>query len=99
MATRTAVAPPATQQWSEAQLEGLVIDLLAGRKGVSAPDMRQQLLQKGGEMPVDSLEMLALIQRFRQSTGLRLPVKKLRSQTMRSVKAFAQFAANEATTG
>jgi hypothetical protein len=34
---------------------------------------------------------------FRQRTGLTIPKKKVRRRTMRSVAAFAEFAAREAT--
>ncbi|MGA2927144.1 MAG: hypothetical protein ABSG43_14300 [Solirubrobacteraceae bacterium] len=47
-------------------------------------------------MPVDSLDLMDILVEFRQCTGLRIPKKKLRRRDMRSVRAFAQFAAREA---
>jgi acyl carrier protein len=48
-------------------------------------------------MPVDSLDLFDVLAEFRQRTGLTIPKRKLRRDTMRSVGAFASFAAREAT--
>jgi len=46
-------------------------------------------------MPIDSLEMFDMLAEFRKHTGLKIPVKKLKKNTLRSVRAFAEFAAKE----
>ena len=47
-------------------------------------------------MPVDSLDMFDILKEFRERTGLRIPKKKVRRQTLRSVRVFAEFVAKEA---
>ena len=47
-------------------------------------------------MPVDSLDMFDILQEFRARTGLTLPVRSLKRNTLRSVGAFAEFVFNEA---
>jgi hypothetical protein len=39
--------------------------------------------------------MFDILKDFRKRTGLRIPKRKLRRQTMKSVSAFADFAAQE----
>ena len=96
MAT-TAPAPPQTD-WTEAQIADLVVDLLADLLHEDADDLRADLLDKGSGMPVDSLDLFDVLAEFRQRTGLKIPKRRLRRHTMRSVGAFAAFAASEATT-
>lgn len=95
MATTTASTPPQTG-WTETQIVDLVVDLLADLLHEDAGDLRAELLQKGGGMPVDSLDLFDVLAEFRQRTGLTIPKRKLRRHTMRSVGAFAAFAAREA---
>jgi len=97
MATATTPAPPPTD-WTEAQITDLVVDLLADLLHEDVEDLRAELLEKGSGMPVDSLDLFDILAEFRQRTGLKIPKRKLRRHTMRSVGAFAAFAAREATT-
>lgn len=92
----TAVPPPITRP-SEAQITDIVIELLAELLKKDAGDLRSELEAKGAAMPVDSLDLFDVLVEFRQRTGLTIPKKKLHRDTMRSVGAFAQFAAREAT--
>lgn len=96
MATTTTPAPPQTG-WSEAQISDLVVELIADLLHEDAGDLRAEMLEKGGGMPVDSLDLFDVLAEFRQRTGLTIPKRKLRRDTMRSVGAFASFAAREAT--
>src|SRR4051794_4470862 len=96
MAMATIPAPPQTG-WTEAQITDLVVDLLADLLHQDAGDLRDELLEKDGGMPVDSLDLFDILAEFRQRTGLKIPKRKLRRHTMRSVGAFAAFAAREAT--
>jgi acyl carrier protein len=80
-----------------AQITDLVVELLADLLHEDASDLRTELLEKGGGMPVDSLDLFDVLAEFRQRTGLKFPKRKLRRHTMRSVGAFAAFAAREAT--
>jgi acyl carrier protein len=47
-------------------------------------------------MPVDSLDIFDILAEFRTLTGLTLPKRELRQETMRSVAALAKFAADKA---
>ncbi len=87
----------AESTWTMSRIEDLVISLLAELLGTDRDDLRQELLSNGAGMPVDSLDLFDILVEFRRCTGLRIPVRKLRRQTMRSVKLFAEFAAKEAS--
>lgn len=96
MATTTTPVKPQTG-WTEAQITDLVVELLADLLHENAGDVRTDLLEKGSGMPVDSLDLFDVLAEFHQRTGLKIPKRKLRRNTMRSVGAFAAFAAREAT--
>jgi acyl carrier protein len=93
----TVLAAPAEAVWTAARIEELVIDLLAALLNEDRDHLRQRLLSEGEHMPVDSLDLFDILVEFRKRTGLRLPVRRLGRQTMRSVKLFAQFAEKEGT--
>lgn len=78
-------------------LVGVVTELLADLLHEDPVELGRRLLNGGESMPVDSLDMFDILQEFRSRTGLRIPVKKLRTQTLRSVRQFAEFAAKEGT--
>jgi acyl carrier protein len=83
-------------QWTIKEIEDLTLELLGEllRKDMDA--LRTELLAKGAAMPVDSLDMFDILKEFHQRTGLKIPKKKVRRQTLRSVRAFADFVAKEA---
>lgn len=93
--TTVTTAPMPT--WTETQITELMIELLGNLLKTDPDDLRTELLAKGAAMPVDSLDLFDVLVEFRQRTGLSIPKKKLRRRTMRSVTAFAEFAAREAT--
>lgn len=86
-------APPAIR--TVETLKDLVIELLAESLQEDPDALRARILKTGDAMPIDSLDMLDVLQEFRTRTGLRMPVRKLRHNTMRSVQAFAEFAVAE----
>ena len=85
------------RSWTKQDIEDLIIELLADEAGEDPDDLRRQLVDKGATMPVDSLAMLDILVEFRKRTGLTIHKRKLRRRTMRSVKAFSEFAAKEAS--
>jgi acyl carrier protein len=89
----TVLTPPHT--WTAAELEDLVIELLADEEGRDADELRTELEGKGGSMPVDSLKMFAILVEFRTRTGLTIPKRKLTNKVLRSVTVFADFVAKE----
>lgn len=78
------------------QITALTVELLADLLHRDPPDLRHELEGKGTLMPVDSLDMFDILQEFRTRTGLTLPVKSLKRNTLRSVGAFSEFVLNEA---
>jgi len=95
MATTT--APSRSSPWTADRIADLVLDLLADLLDEDRADVERELRDKGTAMPVDSLDLMDVLMEFRQRTGLKIPKKKLRRRDMRSVQAFAHFAAREAT--
>jgi acyl carrier protein len=83
-------------QWTIKEVEELTLELLAELLGKDATVLRAELLAKGAAMPVDSLDMFDILKEFHQRTGLKIPKKKVRRQTLRSVRAFAEFVEKEA---
>ncbi len=93
----TATSAPPTTTPTEAQIASVVIELLGGLLEKDPAELRTELEAKGAGMPVDSLDLCDILVEFRQRTGLKIPKGKLRRSTMRSVAAFAAFAAREGT--
>lgn len=77
------------------QIKSLTIELLANQLHQDPAELRRELEGKGEFMPVDSLDMFDILQEFRARTGLTLPVRSLKRNTLRSVGAFAEFVFNE----
>lgn len=74
----------------------LAVELLADLLHEEAAHLHRDLLSKGQAMPVDSLDMFDILQEFRSRTGLKLPVRSIKRNTLRSVRTFAEFVINEA---
>lgn len=91
----TATALPTT--WTEPRISELILELLGDLLDTDPADLRAELVGKGSAMPVDSLDLFDILVEFRQRTGLKIPKGKLRRRTMRSIQAFAEFAAREGT--
>jgi acyl carrier protein len=93
MAT-TATASSAT--WTSQEVEGLLVDLLAGQLGEDPLELRQRLLVEGADMPIDSLDLFDVLADFRGQTGITVRKRELGRRTMRSVRRFARFVTGEA---
>jgi acyl carrier protein len=78
--------------WTVQALKGLTLELMADLLGREVGELSRELLAKAPIMPVDSLDMFDILQEFRDRTGLKLPVREIRRDTLRSVQAFAEFA-------
>ncbi|HEX4519566.1 MAG TPA: hypothetical protein VH063_08315 [Gaiellaceae bacterium] len=83
-------------QWTKGDVEELTLELLGKLLGKTPAALRGELLAKGAAMPVDSLDMFDILKEFHERTGLTIPKKKVRRQTLRSVSVFAEFVAKEA---
>ena len=88
-------APVSTRTWSEEAVEALVLELLGRllRKDPSA--LRAELVEAGSDMPVDSLDLFDVLAEFRQRTGITIPKRQIRRRTMRSLREFSRFVAEE----
>lgn len=83
---------------TEEAVTDLVIELLGDYLHEDAGKLRTRLLTEGTSMPVDSLDLFDILSDFRKRTGISLPVRRLRRDTMRSVAAFAAFVVEVAAT-
>lgn len=93
----TTSAVDSVQPWTAVDVEELVVELLAELLEEEPVAYRRRLDSDGWLMPVDSLDLFDVLQKFRQITGLTLPVRRLRRRTMRSVRLFAEFVEQECT--
>ena len=87
-------APP--KQWTATEIEALVFELLGDLLKEDPAELREKLEARGASMPVDSLDIFDILAKFRKITGLTLPKRELKQETVRSVVAFAKFAAEKA---
>jgi acyl carrier protein len=83
-------------RWTVKQLEDLTLELLGELLGEDPDSLRGHLIKKGAAMPVDSLDMFDILKDFHKRTGLKIPKRQLRRQTLKSVRTFAEFVAREA---
>jgi acyl carrier protein len=80
------------KSWTVNAIEELTLELLANLLRRDVVELSRELRTKAPAMPVDSLDMFDILQEFRDRTGLNLPVRQIRRNTLRSVRAFAEFA-------
>jgi acyl carrier protein len=90
-------APP--KKRTAAELEVILFELLGKLLNEDPVELRAKLETKGASLPVDSLDIFDILAEFRIVTGLTLPKRELKQETMRSVAALAKFAAEKATAG
>lgn len=88
-------APP--KKWTAAELQEILFGLLGKLLGEDPGELREKLEAKGANLPVDSLDIFDILAEFRILTGLTLPKRELRQETVRSVAALAKFAAEKAS--
>jgi acyl carrier protein len=87
------------KKWTATQLEELVFELLGNLLSKDPAELRKELAEKGAGLPVDSLDIFDILAEFRKITGLTLPKRELKQETVRSIVAFAKFAAEKARQG
>jgi acyl carrier protein len=78
--------------WTVNAIEDVTLELMADLLGRDIDELRRDLQMRSSTMPVDSLDMFDILQEFRDRTGLKLPVRQIRRNDLRSVRAFAEFA-------
>lgn len=77
------------------EVEEVILVLLSNLLGKDLESLRRQLLEKNGSMPVDSLDLFDVLSDFRRITRFKVPVRKVRRHTLRSISAFAEFVIQE----
>jgi acyl carrier protein len=78
-----------TMALAQDSAEALVIELLAEEFSRDSDDVRSELEGEGPQMPVDSLDILDILQALEDRTGLRVKADKKTGRSMRSVRDFA----------
>lgn len=91
----TAMVAPAAPPLTVGALEDLLLELLGDLLDEAPDELRGRLLAAGAQMPIDSLDLFDILAEFRKRTSLTLPARKMRRDTMRSVKALAKFSAEQ----
>ncbi len=74
---------------TEGEVEDIVVELLAGERGMDPAKLREQLEVAGAELPVDSLLMVEVLVRVEERCGVRIPPDPETARTLRSVREFA----------
>lgn len=76
---------------TKASVIDLTLDRLADYLTEDKHALSARLQADGPNMPIDSLDLFDVLSEVRQRTGLKLPAKKCKRDTMRSLDAFADF--------
>lgn len=77
----------------------VVIRLLARDRGEPEADVRDELLEGGWEMPIDSLLVMAILASVQEEFGVEVPPNEDTARAMRSVRAFADAVLTACITG
>jgi len=81
----TIISPAKT--WTGPSLKDVLLGILAPYLHTT----RTELEARGPGMPVDSLDLFDVLPEFWKATGLKVPTKELRRETMRSIDAFVAY--------
>ncbi|MEU1969388.1 acyl carrier protein [Micromonospora sediminicola] len=77
----------------------VVVRLLADERGESEADVREDLVEGGWELPIDSLRLVEILVRLEQELEVEVPADLESARSMRSVRAFAEVVLAACTTG
>ena len=78
---------------SAEEVEDVVIELLAARNGVEAVALREDLQNRGQDMPVDSVVMVLVLTDIEARFGVRLSPDEDTARSLGSVRDFARTVA------
>jgi acyl carrier protein len=77
-------------EWlTQADIEELILELLAEEAGLTVAELRAQLIALGSEMPLDSLLAVEILVRVQDATGVVLPATEETARALLSVREFA----------
>lgn len=71
------------------EIEDLILELLAEDAGRPVLELREELLERGEMMPVDSLLAAEVVARIQERVGVELPATAETARALRSVRTFA----------
>jgi len=83
----TITSPAST--WTAPSLKEVLLGILVPYLHTT----RTELEARGPGMPIDSLDLFDVLPEFWKATGLTVPTKELRRETMRSIDAFVAYVA------
>ena len=76
-----------------------IVHLLADERGESEADVRDDLEERGWELPIDSLRIVEILTRVEQEFDVEVPADVDSARSMRSVHAFAEVVRAACTSG
>ncbi|WBB93347.1 phosphopantetheine-binding protein [Verrucosispora sp. WMMC514] len=76
----------------------VVVRLLAEERGQSEVDVRDELMDGGWELSIDSLRLVEILVQLEQELGVEIPADVDSARSMRSVRAFAEVVLAAGTT-
>lgn len=71
------------------EIEELILELLAEEARRPVGELREELLERGEMMPVDSLLAAEVVARVQERVGVELPATAETARALRSVRTFA----------
>lgn len=71
------------------EIEDVILELLAEEAGRPVAELREELLERGEMMPVDSLLAAEVVARVQERVGVELPATAETARALRSVRTFA----------
>lgn len=73
----------------QSEVEDAILKLVAEQEGRQIQDLRRELLERGLEMPIDSLQLVEILVALEQRFDVRLPESQVTARSLQSVKALA----------
>jgi len=76
---------------SQAEVEALILELLARAVGADVDSLRAELLGRGSEMPFDSVVLVEFVVELEKRYGVTVPHTTAAAQSLGSVSSFARL--------
>ena len=76
---------------TQAEVEDVILELLAQETGSDPEILREELLAEGAEMPYSSLVLVQFVVELEKRYGVRVPDTTVAASALRSVSTFAEL--------
>ncbi|MEU0509146.1 phosphopantetheine-binding protein [Amycolatopsis sp. NPDC006125] len=76
---------------TQAEVEELILELLAEETDTDPESLREELLAEGSDMPFSSVVLVQFVVELEQRYGVRVPDSTVAANALRSVSTFAQL--------